>query len=148
MRALRPVAWTALAPGVVVDAWVPFTDRSGYKRRPAVVAGVENGRVRLFPITSRTRRVERSSPRGMIIEDRRTAGLRPEPSAVLWKPVVVERTELLQVIGALTGADLARFRAHAGHPTPAVHPQRGGRPTPAWFAMLMQREPRALPAIS
>jgi hypothetical protein len=130
MRSLRPVPWTALRTGTVVDAWVPFADGSGYKRRPAVVVDVVDGRVRLFPVTSQVSRVEApgrrgTARRGMVIRDREVAGLRPEPSAVLWRSVLVDRTDVLAVVGSLAGADLAAVAARTGRP----HRRAPGQPS-------------------
>jgi hypothetical protein len=107
MRALRPVPWTALVRGTVVDAFVPFEEGTGWKRRPAVVLGVEDDRrIRIIPVTSGVGEVKDRRRRGAVISQSDTAGLRPEPSAMLWRPTAVERTDLIRVCGALAKVDL------------------------------------------
>jgi hypothetical protein len=116
-RSLRPLAWTALLPGVVVDAWIPYSDGTGYKRRPAVVVRVVGGCVQLYPITSKVRRFACAGQRGRVVSDVAAAGL-PVASAIVWRIVEVERRDLLRQRGALRGADLEEF---AGRTTPPIH---------------------------
>jgi hypothetical protein len=137
MRSLRPVPWTALKRGVVVDAFVPFEDGTGYKRRPAVVLRIHYGpasygrRICLIPVTSRVSKVTGRPWLGTVISRPGSAGLRPEPSAMLWRPVVVERIDFLGVVGALAEADLSVLDSWLGRtrrrPRPRSRP-RGANP--------------------
>jgi hypothetical protein len=63
----------------------------------------------------------------MVIHDRAAAGLRP--SAVLWRSVLVDRTDLIAVVGTLTGADLAAVVARTGHPRRRAPGQLGAHRT-------------------
>lgn len=107
-RSLRPLAWTALLPGVVVDAWIPYSDGTGYKRRPAVVVRVVGGRVQVYPVTSKVRRFACAGSRGLVVSDVVAAGL-PTASAVVWRVVEIDRREVLRRRGALCGPDLDAF---------------------------------------
>lgn len=112
MKNLRPVPWTSLRPGAVVDAWVPYDDGPGYKRRPAVVVEATKSGVILFPITTKVHRVAWRP--GYVLALAREAGLRERRSAVLWRTVVVDRVEVLSLRGRLAGADHEEFLRQVG----------------------------------
>ncbi len=107
---IKPLPWTSLSPGVVVDARVPFDDGIRYKRRPAVVVDASKGRVLLFPVTTKVEQVARRP--GRLLALARDAGLREPRSVILWRPVPVERADLLCIRGHLVGSDLEEFLVH------------------------------------
>ncbi|WP_462185885.1 hypothetical protein [Frankia sp. CcWB2] len=111
LKHLRPVPWTSLGPAMVLDARVDFSDCAGYKRRPVVAVRVENGVILAFPITTQVRRL--SWVCGRLLAFPREAGLREAQSAILWRPVAIERSDVIRVLGRLIGSDLEEFQIHA-----------------------------------
>lgn len=113
-RALKPVPWSVLQPATVIDAWVPFQDGTGYKRRPAAVidAGKSFG-VRVCPITTSRRRFFRQ---GQLIElfHWRKSGLQ-RPCGVQRREVHLERSDVLGVFGSLHLEDADQFEVWKHH---------------------------------
>jgi mRNA interferase MazF len=105
-------ALTAFSFGDVVLVPFPFTDQTGTKRRPAVVASSQsyNSNRRDIVILAITSQVRLPLGYGeAIIEDWQGAGLL-KPSAI--KPIIttVEQSLVLRVMGHLSAPDLAALR--------------------------------------
>lgn len=103
MASVDMVALGALQPGTVVRARVPFFDGRGDKVRPAVVVAVEGRTVTLRGITSSSARTRRAHRFDELLEIT-AAGLQ-RPSGVSRATVVVDRLEILELLGALHEVD-------------------------------------------
>lgn len=101
----KPIARNQLTPGTVVYAHVPFEsgEPHAYKTRPCVVASTDQHVVRLLPISSADGRLNTRHRRDLA--DWMMAGL-SRPSSVLTRYVVLDRAEIVDVIGHLSAADL------------------------------------------
>lgn len=105
LRAGRAVPRTALTFGTVVLAPVDFSDRDGWKTRPAVVVSVDRDDVvRLAPIYT-----TRSGGRGdLAVGDWQVAGL-TRPSRIGSDVAETERREVRVVLGHLSREDETSF---------------------------------------
>lgn len=112
-KALKPVPWTHLTPGSIVDAWVPYQDGTGSKRRPMVVSRVVDGEVHGHPVTTSLRRFSRLD-KLIEIAHWENAGLQ-RPCGIMGREVKVPRTEILGRLGVLEGADATQFEAWLRH---------------------------------
>jgi len=111
-----------LRPGVVVWAHVTFADGTGEKTRPAVVVGTRGREVVVHPVTSSSRR-HGFPQRYVELEDLAAAGV-TRPCAVSVIEVVIDRIEVISVVGALSDVDgSAVFPAG---PEPADRPLPSG----------------------
>lgn len=108
-KALKPVALKHLAPGVIIDCWVPFVDSADYKRRPAVVVSADEYDVRVFPLTSSLGHRRLKTPIH-VLENWQEEGL-SRPTGMQRRVVVIARTSILGVSGELTGDDRQQFYA-------------------------------------
>jgi hypothetical protein len=107
-RGVQSVPAHALHPGVIVNAWVDFTDGSGWKARPVVVLTPEAGGVRVIPCTSRPVAVFHG---GVELLERESAGLRVRSWALVNKPLHLPRSNLLEVRGECDPGDMLRIHS-------------------------------------
>ncbi len=106
MSRVRPVAVTALVPGVVVWAHVPSARASrGPVLRPAVVSGRQGRTVRLRALTASIALVDAA---GYTVLTRWAEAGLDRRSAVFGFDVEVDRAEILEVTGVLVDEDLER----------------------------------------
>lgn len=106
-KALKPVALKHLAPGVIIDCWVPFVDSNDYKRRPAVVIEADRHDVRVYPLTTSLGHRRLKTPIHML--DRwQDSGL-SRPTGMQRRDVTIPRTAILGVSGELVGDDKSQF---------------------------------------
>ena len=107
-KALKPIARTALSPGTIADAWVPFEDGTDYKRRPVAVSKVDSRGVHVYPITTSMRRFNRID-KLIEISDVEGAGLK-RSCGIIGREVVLPRTDLISRVGSLQGPDAEKFK--------------------------------------
>lgn len=120
-RSLKPVALKHLTEGAIVDAWVPYADGTGYKRRPAVVITADKFTVTAFPLTT-SKRQKRRSPSVDLVNWEQSRLSRP--CALVQRRVTMPRTDILSVDGELVGDDRAQFYMWANMLNPSVEPFR------------------------
>ena len=99
LSVVKMVPRNRLMPGTVVWAHVPFDDVEDSKTRPAVVVAVRGRDVELLPVTSSESRY-RYPHAYFEIDDPSTVGL-DRRCAIRRRPVVVDRIDLLGVVGEL-----------------------------------------------
>lgn len=109
MARVEVVAMNRLRPGVVVWGHIPFADGDGEKTRPAVVITTSGSDVELLPVTTKPGWY-RTNGHHIEIRNGIAAGL-DRNSSVRLRPVVVDRLEVLNVVGQLTTSDLAAVLA-------------------------------------
>ena len=102
---MRPVPRTALVPGAVVWAHVPYDDGDGtaWKTRPAVVVDAAGRDVTLFPLTSSL--LGRRRPGVVEVTHWAEAGL-SRPCVVVRRAVILDRIDILNLVGHLHEDDL------------------------------------------
>lgn len=104
LTVVRPVPATKLVLGAVVWAHVPYTDREGYKTRPAVVAAADRHSAVLLPGSTSGTRL-RLPERYQELTDLADAGL-SRPTGIRLQPTVVERLDLVDLCGDLSDDDV------------------------------------------
>ncbi len=98
----RPIPRNALHAGVVVYAPIPFDDGTGSKTRPSVVLSSTQHDVTVLPLTTSKRDLAHLGWISLV--DWAAANL-SQPCRAKPLPVVIERRELIAVIGALSDRD-------------------------------------------
>jgi len=93
------VPLSQLVPGKVVWVHVPFDDVDQSKTRPAIVVAERGREVELLPVTSSASR--HCHPHEYVEVERPEAIGLDSKCAIGRRPVVVERNELLQIVGEL-----------------------------------------------
>lgn len=106
-KALKPVALKHLAPGVIIDCWIPFVDSDDYKRRPAVVIEANAYDVRVYPLTSSLGHRRLKTPIH-ILDNWVESGL-TRPTGMQRRDVTIARSSILGVSGELVGNDKNQF---------------------------------------
>lgn len=102
----RPVPWTELHEGVVIDVNLEYReDRRQWKRRPALVIEVSARDLLVYECTTRLRR----HPRQVLLRDWRECGL-SQPTGVWLHPRRIDRSHVLGVVGSLPERDFRRLR--------------------------------------
>lgn len=101
--------------GGVVVVEVPFSGRSGSKRRPAVVVSTESFHRRLrdvivCPISSQPRYYERPGPGDLPLRHWNAVGLRHPSTARVSNLVSVEKKIIRRRLGTLLREDLERIQ--------------------------------------
>jgi hypothetical protein len=103
-KALKPPALSALAPGTVVLAQVPYAEETGWKTRPAVILTVGDRVVGVQPVTSSYSRDDFGC---LELDDWAQAGL-SRPCALMRRSVELDRRlDLISVVGQLSARDWA-----------------------------------------
>jgi hypothetical protein len=102
LAVVRPVAKTALTPGTVVWAHVPYEETDGYKLRPAIVSHLSGRDVTLFPATTSGNRHRYSTIYRELV-DLGSAGLR-RATGVERAGSTIDVIDVVSVAGVL-GAD-------------------------------------------
>ena len=103
---VKPVPLNRLGAGAVVLARIVFADSTGDKVRPAVVLSVSRHEVQVLPLTTSRNRF-RYPLCYVELEQWFEAGL-SKPSGVERRPVMLERGDLVGVMGQLVESDWAR----------------------------------------
>ena len=118
LTVVRPVAKTALTPGTVVWAHIPYEETDGYKLRPSVVTHVAGREVTVLPgTTSHTR--HRHSWAYREVADLDAAGLR-RATGIHLDPITVDLMDIVHVAGVLGPQDHLAVVEHIGDSLPVA----------------------------
>lgn len=109
LTVVRPVPANQLKLGAVVWAHVPYQDCDSYKTRPAVVIAADRHSVVLLPCSTSQRRL-RLPERYEELDDLASAGL-SRPTGIRLQPAVVDRLDLVDLCGELSGHDIEALTA-------------------------------------
>jgi hypothetical protein len=112
---IQPVAKTALTPGTVVWAHIPFEETDGSKLRPAVVSHLSGRDVTVYPATTTDKR-HRYHRQYRELGDLGSAGLR-RATGVELAAITIDVIDVVGVAGALGPDDRAAVlgAGHDGH---------------------------------
>lgn len=107
---------TIFRRGQVVVVTVPFSDRSGFKPRPALVLSSETFHrslpdVIVCPISSQPRYHRRPGPGDCPLRDWRAVGLRYPSTVRISKILAVDKQIVKRALGRVSAADLALVEA-------------------------------------
>jgi len=103
MALVEVVAMNRLRPGVVVWAHVPYVDGEGEKTRPAIVVSTRGRDVQILPVTTKPS-YGPARTEYVAIGDCVAAGL-DRSSSVRFRPITVDRLEVVMVVGELAPTD-------------------------------------------
>ena len=109
LTSTKRVALNRLRLGAVVWAHIPFAERAGEKIRPAVVLSASTHQVSVLPMTTSMRRF-RIPELYVEVKDLGAAGL-TRSTGIGSYPVVVDRIEVVDLVGTLAAPDLERMLA-------------------------------------